>query len=57
MRNVILQRKLNAWTAHIRQKIRETLTHTGEATVELNVIFVRLVEKALSITRKRNVTS
>ena len=57
MQNVISQRKLNASTAHIRQTIRETLNHTGAATVELNIIFVPFVEKALSITCKRNVIS
>ena len=57
MRNIILQRKLDAQTAHIGQQIRETLTRIEEATVELNVTFVRPVEKALSTTCKGNVTS
>ena len=56
MRKAILQRKLDAQTAHIGQQTRETLNLIEEATVVLNVIFVRHVERALSITRKGNVT-
>ena len=55
MRKAILQRKLDAQTAHIGQQTRETLNLIEEATVVLNVIFVRHAERDLSITRKRNV--
>ena len=55
MRKAILRRKLDAQTVHTGQKTRETLNLIEEATVVLNVIFVRHVERDLSITRKRNV--
>ena len=54
MRNVILQRNINAWTAHIRRVIRETLIHIGQAIVVLNGTFVTPAERALSIIHKRN---
>ena len=56
MRKAILQRKLDAQTAHTGQKTRETMNLIEKATVELHVIFVRYVVRDLSIVRKGNVT-
>ena len=56
MRKVILQKNISARTAHIRRVTRETLIHTGQATVALNVTFVIPVGRDLSTTPKRNIT-